>query len=299
MATSGHSQVPQPGPFALPLDADLAKSSGSRAATLGNLELRIAVLERERRELQQELFEAAQVQRRLSAPRQLQRGPFDVASEVFPVRYLAGDFVSTLDIGAQTWIALGDISGKGLAAAMWFTHLVSLIRCHATADPHPAAVMSVLNGDLCTLQPDPPLTSLVLLVLDTGASRIEYCNAGHPAPLLLRRERQIESLEIGGPLLGVVSGASYAAAVVELRPGDSLLASTDGVLECRNGEDEEFGRARLARVALNHAAESAQAMLFSVLAALQDFAATALGKDDLTMLVVRHSGGAQTRRGFR
>jgi len=299
MATSGNNQIPQPGPFALPLDAGLAKSSGRRAATLGDFELRIAALERERRELQQELFEAAQVQRRLSAPRQLQRGPFDVASEVFAVRYLAGDFVSTFDIGAQTWISLGDISGKGLAAAMWFTHLVSLIRCHATTDPRPAAVMSVLNGDLCMLQPNPPLTSLVLLVLHTGASRIEYCNAGHPAPLLLRRERRVESLEIGGPLLGVVSGASYASAALELRTGDALLGSTDGVLECRNGEDEEFGRARLARVALAHATEPAQAMLFSVLAALQDFAATALGQDDLTVLVVRHSDGTRTNAPFR
>lgn len=292
MATSGHSQVPQPGPFALPLDADLAKSSGSRAATLGNLELRIAVLERERRELQQELFEAAQVQRRLSAPRQLHRGPFDVASEVFPVRYLAGDFVSALDIGAQTWIALGDISGKGLAAAMWFTHLISLIRGHAMVDPRPAAVLAALNADLYALQPEPPLTSLVLFVLDAGAGCIEYCNGGHPAPLLLRRERRVESLETGGPLLGVVLGASYASAVVELRAGDVLLGCSDGLLECRNSNDEEFGRARLARVALNHATEPAQAVLFSVLAALQDFAAATLRHDDLTALVVRHSGGA-------
>src|SRR5512141_2395618 len=135
MATSGHNRMPQPGQSPFPLDAGLAKSRGRHAANLEDVELRIAALERERREFQEELFEAAQVQRRLSAPRQLQLGPFDIASEVFPVRYLAGDFVSTLDIGAQTWIALGDISGKGLAAAMWFTHLVSLIRCHATADP--------------------------------------------------------------------------------------------------------------------------------------------------------------------
>ena len=73
-----------------------------------DLELRVAALEQDRREVYQGLLEAAHVQRRLSGPRQIQRGRFDIASEVFPVRHLAGDFVSAVDIGARTWIAQAD-----------------------------------------------------------------------------------------------------------------------------------------------------------------------------------------------
>lgn len=289
MGASRYNNVQQPGPVVVPLHAGLARRSTRRPAEAEDQELRVAVLERERREVQQELFAAAQVQRRLSGPRLLRRGRFEIASEVFPVRHLAGDFVCAMDIGTQTWIAVGDIAGKGLAAAMWFTHLVSLIRCYGTADPRAAAVMGALNDDLCGLQPDPPLTSVVLLVLDWTTASVTYCNGGHPAPLLLRRSGRIERLEAGGPLLGVVNGASYESACAELSPGELLLACTDGVLECRNAGDEEFGDARLLRVVREHADNPAQAVLFSTLGAVQDFAAGAPRQDDISLLVVQQA----------
>jgi sigma-B regulation protein RsbU (phosphoserine phosphatase) len=253
------------------------------------LELRLAALERESHEVQRELFEAAQVQRRLSGPRRLRRGHFAIASEVFPVRHLAGDFVCAMDIGEQTWIALGDISGKGLAAAMWFTHLVSLIRCYGTSDPRADAVMTALNGDLCGLEPEPPLTSVVLLVLDRTIGSVEYCNGGHPAPLLLRRSGKVERLEAGGPLLGVIRGATYESARVQLRCGELLLGCTDGILECRNADDEEFGNKRLLQVAREHAHEVASDLLFSILGAVQDFAECTPRQDDVSLLVVQHT----------
>ncbi|MBZ5566806.1 MAG: serine/threonine-protein phosphatase [Acidobacteriia bacterium] len=286
MASSGYNHAPQDDPY-LMVNAGAGKKRAKGPSKAEDLELRVATLERERREIHQELFEAAQVQRRLSGPRQLLRGRFEIASEIFPVRHLAGDFVSATDIGTRTWIALGDISGKGLAAAMWFTHLVSLIRCLATAHQRPAAVMRELNEDLCGLQPAIPYTSIVLLVLDCESGQMEYCNAGHPAPLALRRAGSVEKLEAGGPLLGVVSGAAYESARVELCPGDLLLGCTDGVLECRNAADEDFGHVRLVGEAREHAKESAQAVLFSVLGAVQDFAGEKPRHDDVSLLVIR------------
>jgi sigma-B regulation protein RsbU (phosphoserine phosphatase) len=300
MASSGYSRAPQGDPYLVVVNPGAGKKRApgpSQTERLESktedLELRVAALERERREIHQELFEAAQVQRRLSGPRQMQRGRFEIASEIFPVRHLAGDFVSAMDIGAQTWIALGDISGKGLAAAMWFTHLVSLIRCLATAHQQPVAVMRELNEDLCGLQPAPPYTSMVLLVLDRESGQVEYCNAGHPAPLVLRRAGAVEKLDTGGPLLGVVSGAAYESARMELHAGDLLLGCTDGVLECRNAADEDFGQARLLRQAREHAQESAQAVLFSVLGAVQDFAGDKPRYDDVSLLVIRPADQAR------
>lgn len=254
-----------------------------------DLELRVAALEKDRRDLYLDLVEAAHVQRRLSGPRQIRRGVFDIASEVFPVRHLAGDFVSAMDVGARTWIALGDIAGKGIAAAMWFTHLVSLIRCRASLEPDPAAVMAAVNQNLCDLRPTPPITTMILLCLDGRTGEIEYCNAGHPPALLLRRSGVTKRLETGGPILGVVSAGKFESERLPVFAGDLLLGCSDGVLECRNPSDEEFGDQRFIRGACQHAGEPAQRILFSLLATLQDFAADAPRQDDVSLLVIRHA----------
>lgn len=290
MAAGKYNYAPQAAPLPNPLNVGRTKRRAAPSAIAEDLELRVAMLERERRDLGQQLFDAAQVQRRLSGPRQLKRGAFEIASEVFPVWHVGGDFVCVLDIGPQTWIALGDIGGKGLAAAMWFTHLVSLIRCHAASQAVVAKVMSALNGDLCALQPAPPLTSMLLFVVRHDAAQVDYCNAGHPAPLLLRSNAGLERLEAGGPLLGVVGGARYDSARLQLRPGDLIVGCTDGVLECHNAAGEEFGHARLARAACEHATEPALALLFSLLGAAQDFAVDTPRHDDISLLVMRHAG---------
>ena len=292
MASGRFHDFPRDGGPKLPpvLDAPIARSSAGSSA---DLELRIANLERERVELRAELFEAAQVQRRLSGPRHLDRHGFEIASETFPVRCLAGDFVCTMDIADRTWIALGDIGGKGLAAAMWFTHLASLIRCHAAALGDVAGVMRELNADLCSLQPGPPLTSMVLFVLSGDKGCAEYCNAGHPAPMLVRAGcPAVEQLETGGPLLGVIRGAAYHAGRFRLGACDLLLGCTDGVLECSNDQGEEFGHDRLLQVARDHAADPAQALLFSVLGRVQDFAAATPRADDISLLLIRAAGNA-------
>jgi serine phosphatase RsbU (regulator of sigma subunit) len=263
-----------------------AARAGQQASS--DLEFDLAMLERERRDFHQELLEAAHVQRRLSGPRQLSRGKFDIAGEVFPARYLAGDFVSVMDVGERTWIFLGDIAGKGVAAAMWFTHLVSLIRCHATTHDSPAAIMRAVNRELCALRPSPPITSMILLRLDWHSDQLEYCNAGHPPALLLRGGSRIERLSTGGPVLGVIAEADFKSGRAWLRTGDVLLGCSDGVVECRNASDQEFGDERFIAEARQHAGEPAHAMLFSILGGLQDFAVGMPRQDDVSLLVIRH-----------
>jgi serine phosphatase RsbU (regulator of sigma subunit) len=288
MATSRHHAALEFEQILLTLG--MPESERAERPASSDLELSLAVLERERREFHLELLEAAHVQRRLSGPRQMARGVFDIAGEVFPARYLAGDFVSAMDVGERTWIFLGDIAGKGIAAAMWFTHLVSLIRCHAAASDETAAVMTAVNRELCALRPTPPITSMVLLRFDWHSDELEYCNAGHPPALLLRRESALERLETGGPVLGVIAGASFESAQVALRPGDMLLGCSDGVLECRNRGDEEFGNDRFLAKAREHAGEPAHAVLFSILGGLQDFAAGMPRQDDVSLLVICRTG---------
>lgn len=278
-------------PVMLGLRPDASASQQEEPRSREDLEVRVLALEHERREMHRDLLEAAHIQRRLSGPRQMRRGRLEIASEVFPLRHLAGDFVTTMDIGARTWIAIGDIAGKGLAAAMWFTHLVSMIRCQAALAGDPAEVTAAINRNLCELRPTPPITTMILLSIDCLSGEVEYCNAGHPAALLVSTSA-VRRLESGGPILGVVSGASFEAARVTINPGELLLGCSDGVLECRNGSDDEFGAERFVAKAREHSGEPAQAILFSVLGALQDFAADAPPHDDVSLLIIRRDRGA-------
>lgn len=253
------------------------------------LERKLCALQQDYAELHAEIFEAAQVHRRLCAPRLVRYDDFEIASEIFAVRHLAGDFFTINNSGNEVVLTLGDICGKGLAAGMWTTHLVGQANYHANNDSDPARIVSEINKDVCLTRSLAPLASLFVARLDSASGRLEYCSAGHPPAMLLRANGEMEFLSDGGLLLGVVPTATYVKGFVQLNAGDALLGYSDGVIESLNKSEEEFGVKRLetqfrhANVAL----PGAEHVLFSVLAAVQDFAATHPLVDDLSLVVIR------------
>lgn len=257
------------------------------------LESRLAELQQNYAELHTEVFEAAQVHRRMCAPRLVHHGKFDIASEIFAVRHLPGDFFTVKSNRTSVVMSLGDICGKGLAAGMWTTHLVGLVGARSAVFSEPEAIVSGVNRDVCLMSPLVPLASLFVARLDTETGKLEYCSAGHPPALLLRADGELESLSEGGLLLGVMSGAPYVRGLAQLNVGDVLLAYSDGVLESLNRSDEEFGASRIEehlRRARAYSNGSAEELLFSVLGAVQDFASARPIVDDMSMVVVSRSG---------
>src|SRR6266478_5168895 len=105
----------------------LSKPSGKAPRPEQELEDKLSALQKDYAELRTEIFEAAQVHRRLCAPRLVRHGDFEIASEIFAVRHLPGDFFTVEETNSGVVLALGDICGKGLAAGMWTTHLVGLV----------------------------------------------------------------------------------------------------------------------------------------------------------------------------
>src|SRR5215467_464288 len=162
-------------------------SPGTSASEPGTskVEPALAFRPEEASALYREVFDALQVPRRLSGPRRVRRGPFEIASEIFPAQFFSGDFVSVFDSGDATFLALGDIAGKGLTAAMWSTHILGLVRTYAAAMGSPHAVLEAMNRDLYMLG-SVPLTTMVLARLDWRKGELEYSNAVHFAPLLHR-----------------------------------------------------------------------------------------------------------------
>src|SRR5882762_4637888 len=116
------------------------------------LEVKLAALQKDYAELHTAIFEAAQVHRRLCAPRLVRYGSFEIASEIFAVRHLPGDFFTVEETNSGVVFALGDICGKGLAAGMWTTHLVGLVGTHATVTSKPEAIVAGVNRDICLIK---------------------------------------------------------------------------------------------------------------------------------------------------
>ena len=256
------------------------------------LEVRLATLQQDYAELHAEIFEAAQVHRRLCAPRLVRYGSFEIASEIFAVRHLPGDFFTIGNSSDRVMLALGDICGKGLAAGMWTTHMVELVRTRAAIHSEPESIAAGVNRDLCVAGSTVPLASMFVASLDPINGTLDYCSAGHPPALLLRANGELELLSDGGTLVGVMASAHYRRGSVTLDPGDTLLAYSDGVFESMNKAEEEFGLTRLEsqfRTATEEVqgTTGAEPILFSILAAVQDFAATSPLVDDLSLVVIR------------
>jgi serine phosphatase RsbU (regulator of sigma subunit) len=244
-------------------------------------------LRRDQARLQQAIFEAAQVQRRLCAPRELTWREFEIAGEIFPVRHLSGDFFKVMELGSALGVILGDIAGKGLAAGIWQAHLMGLIQGSARRQPNPGDAVAEVNNELCHDYGAPPLSALFFARIDPRANELFYCNAGLPAPLLLRHNKTLERLETGGPMLGALRNAAFQTGSVTLNPGDMLVAYSDGVTECRNTQDHEFAMERLTTATRAVSGASASRALFSLLGTVLDFADSCSPGDDLTLLVVR------------
>jgi sigma-B regulation protein RsbU (phosphoserine phosphatase) len=262
-------------------------SANSAQSTNISLQAEVAELQREKLDLHSQLFEAVQIQRKLSGSRELHNGCIQFSSEVFAARFLSGDFTMFSEAGSRVLVVHGDIAGKGVAAGMWFTNLSGLLQSYGRPDSDPARIAFEVNRHLCYLRPIAPFVTAFLAQLDCHFGELTYCNAGHFPPILLRVDGRTESLEMGGPLLGAIEGAEFDSGKLILEPGDTLVTYSDGVLECRNPSGEEFGSERLTEALRQAKQQSAHTTLMVLLAIVQDFANGSSICDDISVTVIQ------------
>jgi serine phosphatase RsbU (regulator of sigma subunit) len=244
-------------------------------------------LMRERVDLHAQIADAVQIQRKLSGPRVLRCGDLQFAREVFAARYLSGDFTTFSQEGSRVLAVLGDIAGKGVAAGMWFTHLAGLLQSCGRPDFSPSTIASEINRHLCYLQPVAPFVTALIAQMDCDRGVLTYCNAGHFPPILVRQDGDVQLLETGGPLLGALPGAKFASGELTLEPGDTLVVYSDGVVECRNPEGEEFGLDRLIAALPRAKQQSAHGTLMMLLAVVQEFANGYPMGDDMSLTLIQ------------
>ena len=244
-------------------------------------------LQRERVDLHAQISDAVQIQRKLSGPRVLHCGDLQFAREVFAARYLSGDFTTFSQDGSRVLAVLGDIAGKGVAAGMWFTHLAGLLQSCGRPDFNPSTIASEINRHMCYLQPVAPFVTALIAQIDCDRGVLTYCNAGHFPPILFRHDGDVQLLEAGGPLLGALKGAKFQSGELMLEPGDTVAVYSDGVVECRNPEGEEFGLDRLIAALPRAKQQSAQGTLMMLLAVVQEFANGYPMSDDMSLTLIQ------------
>jgi sigma-B regulation protein RsbU (phosphoserine phosphatase) len=250
------------------------------------LEEKLSLLQRDYAELHAALFEAAQVHRKLCAPRRLQVRDFQIASEIFAVRQLPGDFFIAQETSLGINLSLGDVCGKGLAAGMWVTHVAGLLAMHSTVHTQPRAVVAAAHQTF-RKTPTIPLTSLFQARLNPLTASLHYCNAGHPPAMLIRANGAIEELSDGGSLLGAFPFDSFGQGSTTLAPGDTLVLYSDGILDSEDASGEQFGPKRWEALLRDTRAEDADTLLLSLLGAVQDHAGGHPIQDDMSLVVIR------------
>ncbi len=230
-----------------------------------------------------EQAEARQIQRALLPEREPVISGYAIDGFCLQLNAVGGDWYDYLDLGDGFWgIALGDVCGKGMAAALLMSATRSLFRMAAEGLKSPSEVLMRLNQSLLKDLPEGRFVTLVYSILDSERATIRVANGGHTYPVFVREQTNITELktEKGLPL-GLMS-SEYSEIGLTLQTGDRVLIYTDGAVEATNSEGQEYGTSRLVK-SLQRPGVSAQAVLTEV----QEFASGGTLSDDATAIVLR------------
>jgi len=259
------------------------------AIALENARLYEEARENERR-LQSDLDTAREIQRQLLPTGAREMPGLELAAAYVPARELGGDFYDFLPYGkGRLGMVLGDVSGKGTAAALFASLAIGVVREHVAEHPcPPAEMLAMLNTRLHAARLDGRFIATLFSVYDAGTRQLTLSNSGGPYPLLVR-DSVVQSIRISGVPLGLFPDTQYDQITVDLVPGDTVLFASDGILESTNAELEEFGSARLAALLVGLSPDdSTRQIAEQILNATDDHSGAGIAPhDDRTLVVLR------------
>ena len=232
---------------------------------------------------------ARDVQQRLFPQKLPEIAGVDCAGACRPAQGVGGDYFDFLALSAgRLGVALGDVAGKGIPAALLMASLQASLRGQRLSGPADLAqLMTNLNFLIHEASPDNRYATFFYGELDPKTRRLDYVNAGHNAPMLLRAGGGIERMAATGPVVGLIEGGRFEQRSVLLAPGDVLLVYSDGISEAMNADDEEWGEDQLAAAARAAVPCAAHELIDRLFVAADSFAAGAVQHDDMTLVVVR------------
>ncbi|MBX3379936.1 MAG: SpoIIE family protein phosphatase [Phycisphaeraceae bacterium] len=282
-------------------DKRVLRSIASQAAVAVQQARLIKAQEHDQR-IQRQLMLAGDVQRRM-LPRFVPATTtdfknLDLAARYIPSFELGGDFYDFIGLTGHLGIAVGDVVGKGVAAALLMSAVRASLRAHAQGVYDLDEVISRVNIALCRDTLDNEFATLWYGVLDPVRLRLTYCSAGHEPPIIVRVPQHrapgpadIDELAIGGMVVGIDRSQRYQRAVYDMHPGDVLVAYTDGVTDAVNFDRQKFGKKRLRTCILEILKSNPKATAAEITEhihwSLRQFAGLAPRPDDETIVVMR------------
>ena len=213
---------------------------------------------------------------------------FKFAAKTVPAKFVGGDFYDFIELEqGRLGIVLGDVSGKGVSAALYMARLMSDFRYVAMQDPQPGNIIRQVNDIATRRSRKGMFATAVFLLLDVKSKKVRVCNAGHHAMLIRRGDSEIlEAGKAGGIPLGIAENVSYIEEEVQLFSGDLVFLYSDGVVEPMNDQKEHFGMTRL-RSMISEPSGTPEEILEKVENAIQTFTRNAPQFDDMTFLMFK------------
>jgi sigma-B regulation protein RsbU (phosphoserine phosphatase) len=254
----------------------------------------------ERERLEQELQLASEIQQRFQ-PTQAPNVPgYELQGISFPCYEIGGDYYDFIKReDGRMVVTLGDVSGKGTAAALLMSSLHAAVHAQASSHSSLAATISAVNNYLADNTPTNRFVTLFYAELDPQTGSLSFINAGHNPPLIVHAAGTVENLASGGLPLGIRPDADYREGRTQLQPSDVLVIYSDGVSEAQSPQGEEFGTQRLYDVVSRNLDASAAGIRDRIEAALTKWSQGTPAADDITLVIVKRQavGHAVSSRG--
>jgi serine phosphatase RsbU (regulator of sigma subunit) len=249
------------------------------------------LIERER--LHKELEMCRKIQEELLPRQRLHSGFVEVKGVSIPAREVGGDFFNYFPMSDENMALLvGDVSGKGLPAALLMANLQATIQARLPLELDLVKLAEQLDSEIMVNNAETYLT-LFIAVLDAKSFKLRYVNAGHNPQLLLHSGGSIEQLQSTGRPIGLLAGGGFQEKSVLLKNGDSLFFYTDGLVETMNEAGEEFGMARLESLLVEERARGLEGMLAKVEERVCNFRGKVEAADDATMMLLKIGDAVQ------
>ena len=238
--------------------------------------------------LQNELNLASDMQQSILPVRFPSGSTYQVFASMEPARNVGGDFFDVIRLENDCiGLAIADVSGKGVPAAMFMMSARTLLKGAAIGNSDPGAVMREVNNLLTEDNEASMFVTVLYAVYDPSNGSVTFANGGHNSPLLVRADGTSSLLPLtGGIALGMLPGIEYNQGAVTLASGETLVLYTDGVTEAMNSENEEFGNDRLLQIFSSGAPRNSEEACQTVFSTVREFVADTPQSDDITCLTI-------------
>jgi len=213
---------------------------------------------------------------------------FEIAASCMPASRIGGDYYDVIRMhDGRTLVALGDVSGSGMPAALLMSNLQAALRMSVASDGDPAQIVAQINKHICSTTDTSHFATLFLGIMDAGARTLAWVNAGHNPPFLFQAGGACEELEATGIPVGFVADSTYESRSTQLSPGDRLMVLSDGITEAFNASEEMFGDDRVKNLVSDQGQINSADLVTHILGAVDEWCAGSTAyTDDRTIVIV-------------